>query len=62
LTKLQDWLQRQPGDTWQDRWLASGANTAGFDWADLRCGDVPRLDTITGMSCPVDWRCWWPDR
>jgi hypothetical protein len=35
LTKLQDWLQRQPGDTWQDRWLASGANTAGFDWADL---------------------------
>jgi hypothetical protein len=35
LTKLLDWLQRQPGDTWQDRWLAGGADTAGFDWADL---------------------------
>ncbi|GLW35214.1 site-specific integrase [Actinoplanes regularis] len=35
LGKLLDWLERQPGDTWQDRWLASGADTAGFDWADL---------------------------
>jgi hypothetical protein len=35
LTKLLDWLQRQPGDTWQDRWLASGADSAGFGWADL---------------------------
>ena len=35
LAKLLDWLQRQLGDTWQDRWLASGADTAGFDWADL---------------------------
>ena len=35
LAKLLAWLQRQPGDTWQDRWLASGADTAGFGWADL---------------------------
>ena len=35
LTKLLDWLQRQPGDTWQERWLASGADAAGFDWTDL---------------------------
>ena len=35
MSKLLDWLQRQPGDTWQERWLASGADTAGFDWADL---------------------------
>ena len=35
LAKLLDWLQQQPGDTWQDRWLASGADSAGFDWADL---------------------------
>jgi hypothetical protein len=35
LGKLLDWLERQPGDTWQDRWLASGADAAGFDWADL---------------------------
>jgi hypothetical protein len=31
LAKLLDWLQRQPGDTWQNRWLASGADRAGFD-------------------------------
>jgi len=42
LVKLLDWLQRQPGDTWQDRWLASGADSAGFDWADLPLrGRVP---------------------
>src|SRR5262249_14952606 len=42
LAKLLDWLQRQPGDTWQDRWLASGADNAGFDWADLPLkGHVP---------------------
>lgn len=35
LGKLLDWIERQPGDTWQDRWLASGADTAGFDWVDL---------------------------
>lgn len=35
LAKVLDWLGRQPGDTWQDRWLASGADAAGFDWADL---------------------------
>jgi hypothetical protein len=35
LAKLPDWLQCLPGDSWQDRWLASGADTAGFDWADL---------------------------
>jgi integrase len=35
LSKLLDWLERQPGNTWQDRWLASGADAAGFDWTDL---------------------------
>ena len=30
LAKLLDWLQRQPGDTWQERWLASGADGAGL--------------------------------
>ncbi|HEY3037010.1 MAG TPA: hypothetical protein VGJ54_20415, partial [Streptosporangiaceae bacterium] len=35
LTKLLDWLQRQPGGTWQDWWLAAGADAAGFDWTDL---------------------------
>lgn len=27
-----DWLTDQPGSTWQDRWLASGADAAGATW------------------------------
>ena len=38
LAKLLDWLQRQPGETWQDLWLASGADAAGFEWAGLPLG------------------------
>jgi hypothetical protein len=30
---LLDWLADQPGDTWQQRWLASGADAAGTEWA-----------------------------
>ncbi|MFC9330830.1 hypothetical protein [Kitasatospora sp. NPDC057015] len=33
--KLLDWLEGQPGETWQDRWMASGADDAGFEWTDL---------------------------
>jgi Phage integrase family len=29
LRLLLDWLETQPGATWQDRWLASGADAAG---------------------------------
>jgi hypothetical protein len=51
LTKLLDWLQNQPSDTWQDRWLASGADAAGFDWAELPLGREPtpkhRRDELT---------------
>ena len=51
LAKLLDWLQSQPGETWQDRWLASGADAAGFDWAALPLGDEPspghRRDELT---------------
>ncbi len=42
LAKLLDWLQRQPGDTWQERWLASGADAAGSSWTELPLkGRVP---------------------
>jgi hypothetical protein len=27
-----DWLAGQPGDTWQQRWMASGADAAGGSW------------------------------
>jgi integrase len=32
LAALLDWLDEQPGDSWQGRWLASGADTAGANW------------------------------
>ena len=35
LTALLDWLQEQPGDTWQQRWAGSGADAAGRGWSRL---------------------------
>jgi len=32
---LLDWLADQPGRTWQDRWLASGADADGGSWRQL---------------------------
>jgi integrase len=29
---LLDWLVDQPGETWQQRWMASGADALGGDW------------------------------
>ncbi len=56
LTKLMQWLQEQPGDTWQDRWVASGADAAGnLAWRGLaaswlrqtgRASGNPRTDFI----------------
>lgn len=33
LPLLLDWLEDQPGQSWQERWLASGADAARDDWA-----------------------------
>jgi hypothetical protein len=35
LSLLLDWLEAQPGGTWQERWLTSGADAAGKDWRAL---------------------------
>jgi integrase len=35
VTALLDWLGAQPGDTWQDRWQASGADAAGAAWRQV---------------------------
>lgn len=35
LTALLDWLEQQPGRTWQERWLASGAETQPKTWTAL---------------------------
>jgi len=39
LVKLLDWLGDQQGSTWQERWLASGAEAAGSSW----------------LKIPLDW-------
>ncbi len=33
LVRMLDFLEDQPGSTWQEKWLASGADAAGDDWA-----------------------------
>jgi len=33
LVRMLDFLEHCSGDTWQARWMASGADTAGDDWA-----------------------------
>ncbi len=38
LKSLLNWLEDQPGDSWQDRWLASGADTAGGRWREVPAG------------------------
>ncbi len=32
---LLDWLTDQPGATWQERWLASGADDDGTNWREI---------------------------
>jgi integrase-like protein len=44
-----DWLQAQPGATWQERWTASGAEDCG-DWRDLAVGWL----TAAGRFLPSD--------
>jgi hypothetical protein len=44
-----DWLQAQPGATWQERWTASGAEDCG-DWRDLAAGWL----TAAGRFLPSD--------
>ena len=49
LKSLLDWLEDQPGDSWQDRWLASGADSAGRGWRDGAGG----LARTAAASIPV---------
>jgi hypothetical protein len=39
LARVLDWLEQQPGESWQDRWLASGAEAEGnIAWRRLPAG------------------------
>lgn len=51
--RVLDWLETLPGDTWQQRWHACGAEQAGHAWVDLvprgtgrRGGGTNRADVI----------------
>ena len=50
LTFLLDWLEAQRGATWQERWLASGADMAGAAW---RQGPAAWLQA---QGLPAAWR------
>ena len=47
---LLDWLQDQRGTTWQERWLASGADQARAGWRDL-----PRRWLLERGHPPAYW-------
>ncbi|WSV26837.1 DNA integrase/recombinase [Streptomyces sp. NBC_01017] len=58
LIKLLDWLEDQPGRTWQERWTASGAEEAGREWPRVpmqwlaehqRARKYDRADLCCGM-------------
>ena len=50
LTFLLDWLEDQPGATWQERWLASGADAAGTAWRE------GPASWLRGQGPPASWR------
>lgn len=58
--RVLDWLEADPGASWQQRWCASGADSAGRAWVDLvplgtgsRGGGTARLDTIRAGLFPL---------
>lgn len=49
LIRVLEWLEHQPGDSWQDRWLASGADAEdNMAWRRLPATDRARPDTEGG--------------
>ena len=54
LTALLDWLERKPGRSWQERWLASGAEAEGRTWTDLVRREVPSLASRPAGSVHTD--------
>ena len=51
LTRMLDWLEAQPGESWQDRWITSGADAAGNPaWRGLLAGWL--ADTGRGPRDP----------
>jgi len=53
LVALLDWLDEQPGVSWQDRWMASGANTAGADWRQIAAHWLRTTGRPEGLTGPL---------
>src|SRR6266540_5783596 len=60
LVLLLEWLSEQPGASWQDRWLASGADAAGARWRQIpaqwlrgRGHDADGQHAVFGAALPV---------
>ena len=52
---LVNWLADQPGRTWQERWLASGADVAGAGWREVPAEWLqPTAIDLLGAAT-----CWW---
>ncbi|MDQ0946022.1 tyrosine-type recombinase/integrase [Streptomyces sp. V1I1] len=51
LTRVLDWLEEFPADTWQDRWLLSGSDDQGSAWGPqgLSAGTRSRFTTGLGI-------------
>jgi hypothetical protein len=57
LTRVLDWLEQRPGDTWQDRWITSGADAAGNPaWRGLLADWLAA--TGRGPRDPSTSGCW----
>ena len=46
---LLEWLRRFPGESWQQRWLASGVDTAGRAWPDLLTAGLADGTQVEGL-------------
>lgn len=53
LVALLDWLGAQPGESWQDRWLAGGADTAGADWRQIPARWLRAAGRPAGLTDPL---------
>jgi integrase len=51
--EMLDWLAQFPGETWQQRWLASGLQDAGRDWLAVVERHWPSAGTTRYRRCSI---------
>jgi hypothetical protein len=58
LGRVLDWLQGHPGQTWQERWNATGANLRHVRTGDWRPPAGLRTPVQSGSRPPALTPCW----